>query len=200
MLPTTLRNKTEGIEDTAMIMKASAENIKRVTNVLLVSSDSMRRKGIANKLSWVDKLYFSDSVGQLFERIKLGKVFDSILTELTVSGASGFLVISRIQELFPTSPVIVVHHAFDEEVAAICFHFGAADFLAPTPDISEKSFERAIKLASLRSRFGPKARNLLSRLDILSARARESACGTRRESSSSGEQVKTGPGVAKDNG
>lgn len=197
MLPTMSRNKPDDIGDTAMIMRAEKERTKRVTNVLLVSSDSVRRNEIARKLSWVDKLDFSDSVGELFTHLKLSKRFDTIITELTISDAFGFLVIPRIQEVFPTAPIIVIHHAFDEDTAAMCFHYGACDFLAPTMSVSEKSFERAVKLANLRSKFGPKSRNWLSRLDILSSRAREIACGAKRESSTRVEQIEDRVGIAE---
>lgn len=182
-----------------MIMKATPRKEKTKITVLIISSDVKILGELKDKLKWVDRLFFSHSVRQLFDYVTKVTRFDSIISELTIPDANGFLVIPRIQEYFPTSPVIVIHDEFDEEIAGMSFGFGASDFLAPTSQVSEKSFERAIKLASIRNKYGPRSRNLLSRLDILSSRARELACGSRRdqESREGGERVTSGADKAE---
>ena len=150
-----------------------------MSSLLLITAGNSNLRDIRSKLRWAETVQSITSISELRRLVGNSVKFSAIITELTIKDGSGFLVVSKILSLYPAVPVIALHDVFDEEIAAMAFQYGATDFLAPTDQVSSNSFERAVRLANLRVKYNHRSRMLIGRLDQISSRARELACGIR---------------------
>lgn len=78
------------------------------------------------------ELVFAKSYSDIFKILDNEKDFNLVLTDLAMPGASWLEAISKIHELLPETPIIILSAVFDKEVVQKTIEIGAAGYIPKT--------------------------------------------------------------------
>ncbi len=78
------------------------------------------------------ELVFAKSYSDIFNILNNGKDFNLVLTDLAMPGANWLDAISKIHELLPETPIIILSAVFDKEIVQKTIEIGAAGYIPKT--------------------------------------------------------------------
>lgn len=100
--------------------------------ILLIEDDpediEIIREVLRSQEGTVFELKIFNSLASAVECLKTTKV-DAILTDLNLPGSKGINTFCELQNLSPNTPIVILSHLHDKELALEAMHKGAQDFL-----------------------------------------------------------------------
>ena len=117
-----------------------------MADILIVDDDEVIRDTLYELLSEQYVCQTADTANKALAKLKAG-TFDLVLTDISMSGLSGLELLSRVLELCPHTPVIIISGITDQDHAQALIRLGAFDYLLKPfrLEVVEKSVKRALE-------------------------------------------------------
>lgn len=116
-----------------------------MAEILVVDDDDVIRETLCELLSEDHTCHAADTAEAALAKLQ-GQAFDLVLTDVSMPGLSGMDLLTRVVELYPGTPVIVVSGLSDQEQAQSLIGSGAFDYLLKPfrLEVVEDSVRRAL--------------------------------------------------------
>ncbi|HEY8224942.1 MAG TPA: response regulator [Pyrinomonadaceae bacterium] len=117
-----------------------------MADILIVDDDEVIRDTLYELLSEQYVCQTADTANKALAKLKAG-TFDLVLTDISMPGLSGLELLSRVLELCPHTPVIIISGITDQDHAQALIRLGAFDYLLKPfrLEVVEKSVKRALE-------------------------------------------------------
>ena len=116
-----------------------------MARILIVDDDDVIRDTLCELLSQDYSCEVAETAEAALAKLEAGS-FDVVLTDISMPGLSGMELLSRVLQLYPGTPVIMVSGLSDEEQAQSLIEQGAFDYLLKPfrLEVVEQSVKRAV--------------------------------------------------------
>ena len=115
-------------------------------DILVVDDDDVIRETLDELLSADYFCQTADTAEEALAKLQAQR-FDVVLTDISMPGLSGMELLSRVVELYPGTPVIIISGHSDQDHAQSLIARGAFDYLLKPfrLEVVEASVKRAIE-------------------------------------------------------
>ena len=117
-----------------------------MADILVVDDDEVIRDTLCELLSEGHACQTADTAEDALAKLE-AQSFDVVLTDISMPGLSGKELLSRVLQLYPSTPVIMISGLSDQEQAQSLMSLGAFDYLLKPfrLEVVEESVSRALK-------------------------------------------------------
>jgi len=117
-----------------------------MAEILVVDDDDVIRDTLCELLSLEHACQTADTAEAALAKLE-AQAFDVVLTDISMPGLSGKELLTRVVEMYPGTPVIMVSGLSDQEQAQSLISLGAFDYLLKPfrLEVVEESVRRAVK-------------------------------------------------------
>ena len=117
-----------------------------MADILVVDDDDVIRDTLCELLSAAYSCQTADTAEEALTKLQAQR-FDVVLTDISMPGLSGKELLSRVVQLYPGTPVIIISGVSDQEQAESLMSLGASDYLLKPfrLEVVEASVKRALK-------------------------------------------------------
>jgi len=117
-----------------------------MADILVVDDDDVIRETLDELLSADYSCQTADTAEEALAKLQAQR-FDVVLTDISMPGLSGMELLSRVVELYPGTPVIIISGHSDQDNAQSLIARGAFDYLLKPfrLEVVEASVKRAIE-------------------------------------------------------
>lgn len=114
-------------------------------DILVVDDDDVIRETLCELLSTDYSCQTADTAEEALARLQTRR-FDVVLTDISMPGLSGMELLTRVVELYPGTPVIIISGLSDQDQAESLIGRGAFDYLLKPfrLEVVEASVRRAV--------------------------------------------------------
>ena len=114
-------------------------------DILVVDDDDVIRETLFELLSSNYSCQTADTAEEALARLQT-QGFDVVLTDISMPGLSGMELLTKVVELYPGTPVIIISGLSDQDQAESLISRGAFDYLLKPfrLEVVEASVKRAI--------------------------------------------------------
>ena len=114
-------------------------------DILVVDDDDVIRETLLELFSADYSCQSAETAEQALSKLQAQR-FDVVLTDISMPGLSGMELLTRVLELYPGTPVIIISGLSDQEQAQSLIDRGAFEYLLKPfrLEIVEESVRRAI--------------------------------------------------------
>ena len=114
-------------------------------DILVVDDDDVIRETLFELLSSDYSCQTSDTAEAALAKLQTQR-FDVVLTDISMPGLSGMELLTKVVELYPGTPVIIISGLSDQDQAESLISRGAFDYLLKPfrLEVVEESVRRAI--------------------------------------------------------
>lgn len=114
-------------------------------DILVVDDDDVIRETLFELLSSDYSCQTADTAEQALAKLQTQR-FDVVLTDISMPGLSGMELLTKVVELYPGTPVIIISGLSDQDQAESLIGRGAFDYLLKPfrLEVVEASVRRAI--------------------------------------------------------
>ena len=119
-------------------------------DILVVDDDDVIRETLFELLSSDYSCQTADTAEQALAKLQTQR-FDVVLTDISMPGLSGMELLTKVVELYPGTPVIIISGLSDQDQAESLIGRGAFDYLLKPfrLEVVEASVRRALTKAKL---------------------------------------------------
>jgi two-component system response regulator PilR (NtrC family) len=119
-------------------------------DILVVDDDDVIRETLCELLSTEYSCQTADTAEEALARLQTQR-FDVVLTDISMPGLSGMELLTRVVELYPGTPVIIISGLSDQDQAQSLIGRGAFDYLLKPfrLEVVEESVRRAVDKSKL---------------------------------------------------
>lgn len=119
-------------------------------DILVVDDDDVIRETLFELLSSDYSCQTADTAEQALAKLQIRR-FDVVLTDISMPGLSGMELLTKVVELYPGTPVIIISGLSDQDQAESLIGRGAFDYLLKPfrLEVVEASVKRALTKAKL---------------------------------------------------
>jgi DNA-binding NtrC family response regulator len=116
-----------------------------MAEILVVDDDDVIRDTLCELLSLEHACQTADNAEAALAKLE-AQAFDVVLTDISMPGLSGKELLTRVLEMYPGTPVIMISGLSDEEQAQSLLSLGAFDYLLKPfrLEVVEESVRRAL--------------------------------------------------------
>ena len=116
-----------------------------MAEILVVDDDDVIRETLCELLSLEYACQTADTAEAALARLE-AQAFDVVLTDISMPGLSGKELLTRVLEMYPGTPVIMISGLSDQEQAQSLMSLGAFDYLLKPfrLEVVEGSVRRAL--------------------------------------------------------
>ena len=116
-----------------------------MADILVVDDDDVIRDTLCELLSAAYSCQTADTAEEALTKLQAQR-FDVVLTDISMPGLSGKELLSRVVQLYPGTPVIIISGVADQEQAESLMSLGASDYLLKPfrLGVVEESVKRAL--------------------------------------------------------
>ena len=116
-----------------------------MAEILVVDDDDVIRETLCELLSQEYACQTADTAETALAKLE-AQSFDVVLTDISMPGLSGKELLTRVLEMYPGTPVIMISGLSDQEQAQSLLSLGAFDYLLKPfrLEVVEESVRRAI--------------------------------------------------------
>jgi DNA-binding NtrC family response regulator len=116
-----------------------------MAEVLVVDDDDVIRDTLCELLTADHHCQEASTAEEALRKLE-SQPFDVVLTDVSMPGLSGGELLTRVRELYPETPVIIVSGLSDQEQAQSLLSRGAFDYLLKPfrLEVVEESVKRAV--------------------------------------------------------
>ena len=116
-----------------------------MAEILVVDDDDIIRETLCELLSENHACQSAGTAEEALSKLQ-SQAFDVVLTDISMPGLSGLDLLSRLVQLYPGTPVIIISGLSDEEQAQSLIGRGAFDYLLKPfrLEVVEDSVRRAV--------------------------------------------------------
>jgi DNA-binding NtrC family response regulator len=116
-----------------------------MAEILVVDDDDVIRDTLCELLSQDYACQTADTAEAALAKLE-AQAFDVVLTDISMPGLSGRELLTRVLEMYPGTPVIMISGLSDQEQAQSLISLGAFDYLLKPfrLEVVEESVRRAI--------------------------------------------------------
>ena len=116
-----------------------------MAEILVVDDDDVIRETLCELLSLEYACQTADTAETALAKLE-AQSFDVVLTDISMPGLSGKELLTRVLEMYPGTPVIMISGLSDQEQAQSLLSLGAFDYLLKPfrLEVVEESVRRAI--------------------------------------------------------
>jgi DNA-binding NtrC family response regulator len=116
-----------------------------MADILVVDDDEVIRDTLCELLSEGHSCQTADTAEDALAKLE-AQSFDVVLTDISMPGLSGKELLSRVLQLYPGTPVIMISGLSDQEQAQSLMSLGAFDYLLKPfrLEVVEESVGRAL--------------------------------------------------------
>jgi two-component system, NtrC family, response regulator PilR len=116
-----------------------------MAEILVVDDDDVIRDTLCELLSLEHACQTADTAEAALAKLE-AQAFDVVLTDISMPGLSGKELLTRVLEMYPGTPVIMISGLSDQEQAQSLISLGAFDYLLKPfrLEVVEESVRRAI--------------------------------------------------------
>jgi DNA-binding NtrC family response regulator len=117
--------------------------------ILVVDDDDVIRDTLCELLALEYKCQTADTAETALAKLE-AQAFDVVLTDISMPGLSGKELLTRVREMYPGTPVIMISGLSDQEQAQSLMSLGAFDYLLKPfrLEVVEESVRRALSQKS----------------------------------------------------
>ena len=114
-------------------------------DILVVDDDDVIRETLFELLSTEYSCQTADTAEEALAKLQTQR-FDVVLTDISMPGLSGMELLTRVVELYPGTPVIIISGLSDQDQAQSLIALGAFDYLLKPfrLEVVEESVRRAV--------------------------------------------------------
>ena len=114
-------------------------------DILVVDDDDVIRETLFELLSTEYSCQTVDTAEEALTKLQTQR-FDVVLTDISMPGLSGMELLTRVVELYPGTPVIIISGLSDQDQAQSLIGRGAFDYLLKPfrLEVVEESVKRAV--------------------------------------------------------
>jgi two-component system response regulator PilR (NtrC family) len=114
-------------------------------DILVVDDDDVIRETLCELLSTEYSCQTADTAEEALTKLQTQR-FDVVLTDISMPGLSGMELLTRVVELYPGTPVIIISGLSDQDQAESLIGRGAFDYLLKPfrLEVVEESVKRAV--------------------------------------------------------
>jgi two-component system, NtrC family, response regulator PilR len=118
-----------------------------MAEILVVDDDDVIRDTLCELFSLDHHCQQASTAEEALQKLE-SRPFDVVLTDISMPGLSGHELLSRVLNLYPETPVIIISGLTDEEQAQSLISRGAFDYLLKPfrLEVVEESVRRAVEL------------------------------------------------------
>ena len=118
-----------------------------MADILVVDDDEVIRETLYELLSTEYSCQTADTAEEALARLQAQR-FDVVLTDISMPGLNGMELLSRVLELYPGTPVIIISGHSDQDHAQSLISRGAFDYLLKPfrLELVEESIKRALAI------------------------------------------------------
>jgi DNA-binding NtrC family response regulator len=116
-----------------------------MAEILVVDDDDVIRDTLCELLSLECACQTADTAETALAKLE-AQAFDVVLTDISMPGLSGKELLTRVLEMYPGTPVIMISGLSDQEQAQSLISLGAFDYLLKPfrLEVVEESVRRAL--------------------------------------------------------
>ena len=116
-----------------------------MAEILVVDDDDVIRETLCELLSQEYACQTADTAEAALAKLE-AQAFDVVLTDISMPGLSGKELLTRVLEMYPGTPVIMISGLSDQEQAQSLITLGAFDYLLKPfrLEVVEESVRRAL--------------------------------------------------------
>jgi len=116
-----------------------------MAHILVVDDDDVIRDTLCELLSAAYSCQTAHTAEDALTKLQAQR-FDVVLTDISMPGLSGKELLSRVVQLYPGTPVIIISGVADQEQAESLMRLGASDYLLKPfrLEVVEESVKRAL--------------------------------------------------------
>ena len=117
-----------------------------MAEILIVDDDDVIRDTLCELLDSKYPCQTASTAEEALRKLET-QPFDVVLTDISMPGLSGYELLSRVLELYPGTPVIIVSGLSDQDQAESLISRGAFDYLLKPfrLEVVEESVKRAVE-------------------------------------------------------
>lgn len=117
-----------------------------MADILVVDDDDVIRDTLCELLADGHSCQTAETAEDALAKLK-ARPFDVVITDMSMPGLSGKELLSRVLQLYPGTPVIMISGLSDQEQAQSLMSLGAFDYLLKPfrLEVVEESVNRALK-------------------------------------------------------
>ena len=118
---------------------------EHMPDILVVDDDDVIRETLFELLSTEYSCQTADTAEEALAKLQTQR-FDAVLTDISMPGLSGMELLTRVVELYPETPVIIISGLSDHDQAQSLIGRGAFDYLLKPfrLEVVEESVRRAV--------------------------------------------------------
>jgi DNA-binding NtrC family response regulator len=116
-----------------------------MAEILVVDDDDVIRETLSELMSQEYACQTADTAEAALAKLE-AQAFDVVLTDISMPGLSGKELLTRVLEMYPGTPVIMISGLSDQEQAQSLITLGAFDYLLKPfrLEVVEESVRRAL--------------------------------------------------------
>ncbi|NIP84142.1 MAG: response regulator [Planctomycetales bacterium] len=105
--------------------------------ILTIEDDDAIRRGIVDALSFAGYKVIEAAEGQMGLKMAIGREYDLLLLDLVLPGKSGLEILSRLRDVRPAQPVIILTALGQEKDRVAGLKMGADDYVVKPFSVKE---------------------------------------------------------------